>query len=323
LGYLPFDRIIDQRNADPIVREFSQAKPHAFVTAGIRVDIPDVNHLHPRVVPFDFHGQQPFRLVFYGEKSSLETMLEPLASHYGADLFLPAGELSATLIYQMARHAADDGRPMVVFSFTDCDPAGWQMPISIGRKLQALKELLFPDLDFQVRRVGLTPEQVRMYGLPSTPLKDGERRADRWTAAMGVEQTEIDALAALRPELLRELAVEEIKQFYDVTLANRVYMARERWMTEAQEILDERLDQDELERIRAEAVEVLADLEEEIEALNDRLRVDIDPGTLPPMVIPEAEINGLPSMPLIDSREGFAVGSQRLIESKRYLEVWP
>ena len=37
------------------------------------------------------------------------------------------------------RSAARDGRPMVVFYFSDCDPSGWQMPVSLYRKLQALK----------------------------------------------------------------------------------------------------------------------------------------------------------------------------------------
>ena len=60
--------------------------------------------------------------------------------------------------------------------------------------------------EFEVHRVALTPDQVREYGLPSTPLKDTEKRADKWRAAMGVEQTEIDALASLRPDLLRDIA---------------------------------------------------------------------------------------------------------------------
>ena len=93
----------------------------------------------------------------------------------------------------MSRHAdlpdgavgADDGRPMVVLYFADCDPAGWQMPISVGRKLQALEDRCFPELEFEVRRVALTPDQVREYGLPSTPLKETEKRADRWQRGDG------------------------------------------------------------------------------------------------------------------------------------------
>src|SRR2546430_2085737 len=51
---------------------------------------------------------------------------------------------------------------------------------------------------------GADPGSVREYGLPSTPLKDTEKRAGSWQREMHVEQTEIDALASLRPDLLLE-----------------------------------------------------------------------------------------------------------------------
>ena len=40
-----------------------------------------------------------------------------------------------------SKTAAEDGRHMVVSTVSDCDPSGWQMPISIARKLQAFKAL--------------------------------------------------------------------------------------------------------------------------------------------------------------------------------------
>src|SRR5262249_55525497 len=145
-----------------------------------------------------------------------------------------------------------DGRPMVVLYFSDCDPSGWQMPISVGRKLQAFREL-FSGLEFEVHRVALTPDQVRQYDLPSAPLKDSEKRADRWQQAMGVEQTEIDSIAALRPDLLRQIARDAIAPFYDRTLSQRVGEAMEEWEREANEIIEAGLDDQERERIRAEA----------------------------------------------------------------------
>ena len=89
------------------------------------------------------------------------------------------GQISDTYLHQIARDAAADGRPLVVFTFSDCDPAGyWDMPTAIGRKLQALKDLLFPTLEFKVVHAGLSPDQARDRDLPSSPLKEGESRAD-------------------------------------------------------------------------------------------------------------------------------------------------
>ncbi|MDQ3350858.1 MAG: hypothetical protein M3501_02685 [Actinomycetota bacterium] len=190
LGYIAFDRIVDQRNTPPVVREGVFApQPDSWIGAGsMYVELPETAHLSPRAHADGFVAVQPIRLVLIGEKSSLEPVLAPLADRYDADLFLPTGEASDTMIHTMASAAAADGRRLAVLYFSDCDPAGWQMPISVSRKLQALREGFFPDLDFEVRRVALTPDQVREYGLPSTPLKPKEKRADRWRREMGVSR---------------------------------------------------------------------------------------------------------------------------------------
>lgn len=144
LGYLPFDQITDQRNAAPEVRIFTPPDPRPYLTVGANVEIPDADECMPQVALDGFTGAQPYKLVIFGEKSSLADVLDPLADLYEADLYLPTGEISDTLLYQMARIGAEDGRPMVVLCFSDADPAGWQMPISIGRKLQGFKALEFP-----------------------------------------------------------------------------------------------------------------------------------------------------------------------------------
>ena len=71
-----------------------------------------------------FKGEQPYKLALVGEKSSLEDVLGPIAENHEADLYLPTREISDTLIHQMAKIGAEDGRPMVVLYFSDADPAG-------------------------------------------------------------------------------------------------------------------------------------------------------------------------------------------------------
>jgi hypothetical protein len=121
----------------------------------------------------------------------------------------------------LAARVAQDGRPAVVLYFSDFDPSGGQMPVCFARKLQALRDLLYPTLDIQVHPVVLTVEQVRSFQLPSTPLKETEKRADKWREVMGYEQVEIDSLAALRPAELRAIALEAVTPFHDRTLAER------------------------------------------------------------------------------------------------------
>lgn len=75
------------------------------------MDIPDPEELLPTVEVANFTGAQPFKLVMVGEKSSLAEVLGPVAASYKADLYLPTGEISDTLIYRMAQIGAADGRP--------------------------------------------------------------------------------------------------------------------------------------------------------------------------------------------------------------------
>ena len=323
LGMIPFDQIVDARNSEPVIRPAesrSLLPPQAHISVGLDVTVPDAVDLEPWVYVDRFEVAQPFKLVFYGEKTSLEEILDPIAAKVGGDLYLPSGEISDSMLHRMAAAGAADGRPMVVLTFSDCDPSGWQMAISIARKLQAFKALLFPDLEFQVRRVALTPEQVRLHGLPSAPLKETERRADRWREATGIEQTEIDSLAALRPDLLRQIAEQAIAPFFDPTLSRRCSRVATKWREACQEAVDDQTDQEHLEALATEANEALDRLRQEIERLSEQLSIDPSGYELPPRpALPEPEITVEPDgQPLIDSAWSWAEQSRRLIASKAY-----
>ncbi|MGI8939935.1 MAG: hypothetical protein ACR2JF_17300 [Iamia sp.] len=324
LGHIGFDQVVDNRNAPPVVRLNEETPdPWQYVhLGGVNVEIPATIDMDPVVDLLNFTGRQPYRIVLAGEKSSLAEELGPIATRYDADLYLPTGEMSDTMIHGIAKSGAEDGRPVVVLYFADCDPSGWQMPISVARKLQAMAVNLYPALEFRVQRVGLTPGQVRQYGLPTSVLKETEKRAGKWRDAMGVEQTEIDALAALRPELLRDIAMDAIAPYYDSTLQRRTFEESSMWIGEAQAVIDESTDQDQLDRLRELAEAKLADLGAEIAAINDELRIDASGFSLPPVpAVPEPIIDhGAQPLPLLDSSWAFALQSQRLIESKSYGE---
>ena len=314
LGYVDFERIVDQRNSAPVKRlsfnaeppqpvvtisagavtgiadEMSRSRASAYSVASFSADASATAHAslsvereaslasrpcEPRLSLDDLKPPvKPYTFAFFGEKSSLEPVLGQLAEHYGASLYLGAGELSDTLIYDMAKEASDDGRPMIVFTFSDFDPSGWQMPISIGRKLQALRDLQFPTLRAQVVPVSLTLEQVIENRLPTTPVKAEEGRREQWDDAFGPAmreaglvsgdqpaQVEIDALAVLRPEVLRRTTHEAIAPYLDTTAHERVTVARQRWLRAAARAIAPQIAErqgrlDAIKQAAAEAVDV-------------------------------------------------------------------
>jgi hypothetical protein len=319
LGYIPFERITDNRNAEPIIHRKARVNPKPFVSIGLDVEIPDADDLEPHAFADGFEPRQAFHFVIFGEKASLEDVLLPIAEAKQADLYLPTGEISDTLLHRIAYDGNEDGRPMVVFTLADCDPAGRQMAVSIGRKLQAFCDLLFPKLRFEVVPVALNVEQVRELGLPSTPLKETEKRADRWREAFGVEQTEIDALATLRPDVLRQIVERAFDPYFDRTLAERVSEAEDDWNRRAQEALSEQIDQERLEALRAEAADRLAELGDAIGDINERLHLAADEFSLPRIEVPEPEIDeDAERQALVSFEDDWVTATRALIARKQY-----
>jgi hypothetical protein len=317
LGYVEFDQIVDERNDEPVRRDYTGGtlctkrfnadypEPYGSVTvAGYPVDDVSVDYLLP-APSLEFEHVQPYRIVLIGEKSSLRPILDPIAQRYRADLYLPTGEISDTQIYRMASDGAADGRPMVVLYFADADPSGWQMGISVARKLQAFRMLEFQGLDVELRRVALTPEQVlpgrlTPNGLPSTPLKDTEDRAEDWVKAFGVEQTEIDALAATAPGALRRLAVEAISPYFDPDLEERADALMQEWEAQALQAMG---NQDGLRERLSQMLDNAA-----------RIVLPDEPE------LPEPELTGDRVQPLLDTRRDYVDQCRILVSSKGYDE---
>lgn len=89
-----------------------------------------------------------------------------------------------------------------------------------------------------------------------------EDRETRRSVAIrdGVEQTEIDALASLRPELLRQAAEHTFSLFYDHTLSSLVAAARTRWLTEAQQAIERATDAEQMQAVRDDAANQLENM---------------------------------------------------------------
>jgi hypothetical protein len=294
LKYVPFEQITDNRNTAP---EFTPAEdlspPEAVFTTSFDVTVPSASDISIDLHVRNFAARQPFKLVFFGEKGSLHETLSPLCRTYNADLFLPTGEITDTQVYQMAKRCIEDGRPAVIFTLSDCDPAGYQMPVSIGRKLQALHDLYFSKLRFRVVPVGLTVRQANYLDLPSTPLKPEEKRADKWKAAFGREQTEIDAVLALAPDALRRIIRDAVAPYFDRTLSSRVYEARNEWEENAGATLEE-ISGSEIEQLRDEAEATLGELKAQVAHIENRIAEVADQvrdSTFPPFEIPQAQLD--------------------------------
>jgi len=198
------------------------------------------------------------------------------------------------------------------------------MPVAVSRKLQTLCDLRYPDLDIAVYPVALTFEQVRDLDLPSTPLKETERRGDKWRAHWNHEQTEIDALAALRPAELRRIAEQSIEPFYDPSLDRRHFEAGRTWQLAADQLLQANPAYGEtraaLATILDGAEALITEFQAELQAAADELdaaqnaaaeKLNVDlPDPYEPV---EPEISATAPEPLYSSRDDWREATEKLI----------
>ena len=151
--------------------------------------------------------------------------------------------------------------------------------------------------------------------MPSTPLKESEQRADKWKAVMGWEQTEIDALATLRPEVLERIARAALDPFFDPTLEARALEAVVAYSDEQTARLHEYLGEDRIAEIRSQMEAKIGEVREQLEDLQRQLAMPADDLGLDDYAPPEPELGGLPPdypEPLLDPTDDWVEQTDRL-----------
>jgi hypothetical protein len=290
--------------------------------------LPDLTTLMPSIeLTWDGTAdRQKYNICLLGEKTGLRSILQPLAKQFSASLLLPSGEPSITMLHGLVDRAITDGRPLRILTFTDCDPTGQGIPASVGRRVQAMLALAGSKLDVQVISAGLTVEQADALGLPDSAIKETDKRAKKWEAATGRGQTEIDALLALRPDVLEKMARDAIAPFYDADLAWRAKEARDAWEAEARRIVATALDdmpahKAALQRLQdqhAAYAEAHAEIDEVIDNLREAMEQATEQAAMPELpTLPKWQAPDVPMLPvLFDSADSFVANTRRMQQAK-------
>jgi hypothetical protein len=72
LGYIPFERITDNRNAAPIIHRHARVEPEAFVSIGLDVTVPDADDIEPVPIAEGFEPRQPSTSQSSGRRLALK-----------------------------------------------------------------------------------------------------------------------------------------------------------------------------------------------------------------------------------------------------------
>lgn len=153
---------------------------------------------------------------------TMNDILLPICERYGANLVTGLGELSITSVYLLAKRVVQANKPVRIFYISDFDPAGESMPVAVGRKIEYFARN-YQDLankDIKLIPLMLTSIQCAEYKLPRTPIKETEKRKEKFEDKHGQGATELDAMEALHPGKMEEIIVEAIEPFFDIDAWN-------------------------------------------------------------------------------------------------------
>ena len=182
---------------------------------------------------------QPYHVELWCEKTTINDILLSLNEQYsGLNIITGEGELSLTACVQVVDRAIASGRPVRILYISDFDPGGQSMPLTVARKIEHLIYRRDLDLDIQVRVVALTREQVIEYEIPPIPLKETERRAEKFHERHGGLAAELDALEALHPGELRRILAEEVERYCDPDLVAATEAAAQELASELEDITE-------------------------------------------------------------------------------------
>ncbi len=172
-------------------------------------------------------ARQPYHLEVWVEKSTMDDVLIPICSRFGVNLVTGLGFMSITSVIELLQRVAQADKPGRIFYISDFDPAGDGMPTAVARQIEFWLDTCGHELDIKLNPIALTQDQVQQYRLPRIPVKDSDRRKASFEERYGQGAVELDALEALHPGELARLVQEQILQFRDAELADKLEQARE------------------------------------------------------------------------------------------------
>ncbi|MBS7610561.1 hypothetical protein KEJ19_08455 [Candidatus Bathyarchaeota archaeon] len=147
------------------------------------------------------------------EKDALVSIFSSIANGFRVITYPTRGYSSYTLVKEAIKRFDDyNGKPIIILHFADHDPSGLDMTRDIEDRLYK-----YYNGDFKVKRISLTIDQVKKYGLVPNPTKRADARSPKYIAQYGDECWELDAIP---PNELRAIIKDSIEAHIDAQIWN-------------------------------------------------------------------------------------------------------
>ena len=126
------------------------------------------------------------RCEVWCESRSIASILMDDCDELAVSLFPCGGFSSLSFVHSAAEehNASADDRPLQILYVGDYDPAGVLIDVSLEKEL---REHLRPDIDLRFDRIGINPEQISAYDLPTKPRKETDKRSQHISFSVEAE----------------------------------------------------------------------------------------------------------------------------------------
>jgi hypothetical protein len=158
--------------------------------------------------------EQPVYVEIWLEKDALAGVLMKETEKWDVPLMVTRGYPSLSYLHTAAEYITTLEKPAYLYYFGDYDPSG----VDITRAVEKGIREFAPDAEIYFRRVAVTPEQIRHFGLLTRPTK----RTDSRSKNFGGESVEVDAI---EPATLRRMVRDCIEQHIDEDVLERMQLA--------------------------------------------------------------------------------------------------
>ncbi len=233
LGIVPFNRITDNKNDGAVTHTaygqdniITSYKPDSVSVKVDKIYLEDIVKIYSignfGSVHYDVQSRQPYHIEIIVEKSTMNSILIPIANKYGATLVVLGGMDSLTQIYECYERINDLNKPVRIFYIRDFDPNGENMAKPCARMLEWFIRKNRPEMDVAVRDLLLSKEQCIKYKLPRTPIEKNNNYKRGFEEKYGEGATELDALEALYPGEFEKIVTEAIEPYYDYGLNDNI-----------------------------------------------------------------------------------------------------
>jgi hypothetical protein len=194
-----------------------------------------------------WHADQPAYVAVLCEAAGMVPMLGGAVRDYRVEVASSSGFDSLTVKHDLFEDAleryGDFGQETILLHLGDHDPSGVSIHESMSEDLEAFCEGRGEDELIEVRRLAITPQQIRAYGIATTPdeIKPTDSRS-RAFIERGLEPAA--QLEAIPPDTLSQLVRQAVESALDLDV---LAASRER----------ERLERDQVQRTLDEVNETL------------------------------------------------------------------